>query len=386
MAFVNSVIIDRSDIFRQKQIIQEKITFSSSHAQSYVEKNPNNELLIPIHEQAIAYDNHQQNAHNDVSNAEYSEQHMSYSVSMTDEQYGEVAVSSDGSTSIEDELNDMIRPLYRYCLSLTRSEWDAQDLMQDTLLRAWLRQKSDCRDISQYQEAYLIRIARNLWTDTIRRRTVLQHKLQLLGGTLEQTETGNVAEQQLEAELAVQQLLNVLSPLQHVAYVLRELLNYTAAETAQLLNTSEGAVKSALKRARMTLERNRQAIGNEASSSAHDTDVTADSQRNDEVQQSSKKPASSAASVHVQPHNGKLLRDYLAAFRNGQTAELIQLILSTTADPAALAPVVIGQLTRTPSGSVLGPTPSSNALDSTPSMRLQSVYTRAEHTDYRYSA
>ncbi|WP_411349953.1 RNA polymerase sigma factor [Paenibacillus sp. WLX2291] len=386
MAFVNSVIIDRSDIFRQKQIMQEKVTSSSSHAQSYVEKNPNNELLIPIHEQAIAYDDHQQNAHNDVSNAEYSEQHMSYSVSVTDEQYGEVAVSSDGSTSIEDELTDMIRPLYRYCLSLTRSEWDAQDLMQDTLLRAWLRQKSDCRDISQYQEAYLIRIARNLWTDTVRRRTVLQHKLQLLGGTLEQTETGNVAEQQLEAELAVQQLLNVLSPLQHVAYVLRELLNYTAAETAQLLSTSEGAVKSALKRARMTLERNRQALGNEASSSAEDTDVTSDSQHNDEVQQSSKKPASSAANVHIQPHNGKLLRDYLAAFRNGQTAELIQLILSTTADPAALAPVVIGQLTRTPSGSVLGSTPSSNAFDSTSSMRLQSVYTRAEHTDYRYSA
>ncbi|MEW4369564.1 RNA polymerase sigma factor [Paenibacillus kandeliae] len=369
MAFVNSVVIDRSDRWAHQQHAQEQLPSSSCYEHSDFEHHSMMKHTHLTHDQHVSPYNHQQNTHSCLSDTK-------------DDQSSTAAIPSSVSFSTNDALIGTLKPLYRYCLSLTRSEWDAQDLVQDTLLRAWQRQTSEGIDISQYQEAYLIRMARNLWTDNRRRQTVLQHKLQWLGGTLEQTETGNLAQQQLEAELAIQQLLNVLSPLQHVVYVLRELLNYTAAETAHRLHTSEGAVKSALKRARIALDRCRQNAEMQTDNALHPTTDAAKYNPSDAVKHSSKKPAFSAANIQTDPQNSSLLRDYLAAFRNGQTDELIQLILNTAADPTALAPVVIGQLTRTPSD---------KRANVTPSMRTQAMKSRFEsmryaYSQYRYSA
>lgn len=364
MAFVNSVVIDRSDRSDRwtQQHAQEQLP-SSFYEHSDFEHHSMMKHTHLTHDQHVLPYTHQQSTHSCLSDTK-------------NDQRSIAATPSDVSISIDEALIDTIKPLYRYCLSLTRSEWDAHDLVQDTLLRAWQRQTSEAHDISQYQEAYLIRMARNLWTDNRRRQTVFQQKLNWLGEALEQTEAGNLAQQQLEAELAVQHLLNVLSPLQHVVYVLRELLDYTAAETANLLHTSEGAIKSALKRARMALERCRPDIEMQTDDMVHDTADAAKHRQSDTVKRSSKKPAFSAANVQSDPQNSSLLRDYLAAFRNGQTDELIQLILNTAADPAALAPVVIGQLTRTPSD---------KRANVNPSMRSQAMKSRFESVRYAYS-
>src|SRR5215510_13001177 len=58
-----------------------------------------------------------------------------------------------------------LRPdLHRYCRALTGSVWDAEDLVQDTLLRAFAK----LGDISlriDNPKVYLFRIASNLWVD-----------------------------------------------------------------------------------------------------------------------------------------------------------------------------------------------------------------------------
>src|SRR5215470_19039395 len=62
-----------------------------------------------------------------------------------------------------------IRPdLHRYCRSLTRSIWDAEDLVQDTMLRAFAKLGEFSNPIDN-AKSYLFRIATNLWVDRVRR-------------------------------------------------------------------------------------------------------------------------------------------------------------------------------------------------------------------------
>src|SRR6476620_4187462 len=62
-----------------------------------------------------------------------------------------------------------LRPdLHRYCRSLTGSVWDAEDLVQDTLLRGFAKLGEFSNPIDN-PKAYLFRIATNLWVDRFRR-------------------------------------------------------------------------------------------------------------------------------------------------------------------------------------------------------------------------
>src|SRR5437016_11618450 len=68
---------------------------------------------------------------------------------------------------------DMLVPLrpalYGYCRRLAGNVWDTEDLVQDTLLRAfahWGVTYPPIRD----PRAYLLRTATNVWIDTLRRR------------------------------------------------------------------------------------------------------------------------------------------------------------------------------------------------------------------------
>ena len=59
--------------------------------------------------------------------------------------------------------------LYRYCRHLTRSPWDAEDLAQDTLARAFVT-LAQLGSAPPNPRAWLFRVAYNLWVDRARRR------------------------------------------------------------------------------------------------------------------------------------------------------------------------------------------------------------------------
>src|SRR5437660_5325381 len=66
------------------------------------------------------------------------------------------------------ERTEPVRPeLFRYCRSLTGSVWDGEDLVQDTLMRAFAR-LSEASEPIENARAYLFRIASNLWIDKFR--------------------------------------------------------------------------------------------------------------------------------------------------------------------------------------------------------------------------
>ncbi|WP_340016147.1 RNA polymerase sigma factor [Paenibacillus sp. FSL K6-1318] len=224
--------------------------------------------------------------------------------------------------SIHAVLPDLMGSLYAYCLSLTKSVPDTEDLVQETCLKVLsssvVGTSGMNKDINW--EAYLIRIARNSWIDILRQRERLAYKLDSLKPLLHEMEEERRFE---ELESAVQLLVDKLPPWQRVIYVLRELMGYKAAETAEMLDTTEGAVKAALSRARYAIAEVRHRL-----------------------EQSDAELQCEAGTVE---NNREELRSYLLAFRNGDTARIIDLCLNRTDDPMAVAGTILQQTLPSPS-------------------------------------
>jgi RNA polymerase sigma-70 factor (ECF subfamily) len=141
-----------------------------------------------------------------------------------------------------------LRPdLYRYCRYLTRSPWDAEDLAQDTLARAFVTLSRAGRPPAN-PRAWLFRVASNLWIDQARReRTVL---------TPTADEPEPLAEPNADPRAtreAAGTLVSSLAPQERAAVVLKDVLELSLEEVAEALTTSVGAVKAALHRGRNKL-------------------------------------------------------------------------------------------------------------------------------------
>lgn len=95
---------------------------------------------------------------------------------------------------------------------------------------------------------YLFRMASNAWIDGLRKRR--QEPLEL-----EEALTASAAGEPdpTETWAAMEHLVGALPPRQRVVFLLTQVLDFTAAETAAMLHMTEGAVKAALHRARAGL-------------------------------------------------------------------------------------------------------------------------------------
>jgi len=132
--------------------------------------------------------------------------------------------------------------LYRYCRGLTRSPWDAEDLVQDTLARAFVTLAQMHGQEPPNPRAWLFRIASNLWIDQRRRsREVQLEPLEPAGA--------HAGEPRAQRE-AAGTLLGALAPRERAAVVLKDVLDLSLAEIAAALGTTVGAVKAALHRGR----------------------------------------------------------------------------------------------------------------------------------------
>jgi RNA polymerase sigma-70 factor (ECF subfamily) len=132
--------------------------------------------------------------------------------------------------------------LYRYCRHLTRSPWDAEDLAQDTLARAFVT-LGQIGESPPNARAWLFRVASNLWIDWVRRR---RHEGPLADGG----EEPGVATDPRSTREAAGTLLEQLSPQERAAIVLKDVFELSLEEVSEALSTSVGAVKTALHRAR----------------------------------------------------------------------------------------------------------------------------------------
>jgi len=130
--------------------------------------------------------------------------------------------------------------LYRYCRHLTRTAWDAEDLAQDALARAFVT-IGQMGDQPANPRAWLFRVASNLWIDQARRRWREQPI---------DDQTPAAAAVPMASREAARTLLGRLAPQERAAVVLKDVFELSLEEVAEALSTTIGAVKAALHRAR----------------------------------------------------------------------------------------------------------------------------------------
>lgn len=153
---------------------------------------------------------------------------------------------------------DRVRPfrplLHAYCRGLTSNLWDADDLVQETLIRGFHSVVAAVQPIEN-PRAYLLRIASHAWIDEVRRR---ETERRLAPEPDPEPAPPNAG----EAREAGERLFRRLAPRERAAVLLKELFGMRLDEIANVLETTVGAVKSALHRGR---ERLREPEGGPAS-------------------------------------------------------------------------------------------------------------------------
>jgi len=191
-----------------------------------------------------------------------------------------MAVTTDAPSAVDlhpDRLEAYRRELTGYCYRMLGSAAEAEDAVQDTLLRAW--QAAARFEGRSSVRSWLYRIATNVCLDMLRGRSRRARPMDLgpamppdessLARMLPEhswvspiadgrvvPEDGDPAEIAVAREtirLAFVTALQHLPPRQRAALILCEVLRWQAAETADLLGCSTAAVNSALQRARATL-------------------------------------------------------------------------------------------------------------------------------------
>jgi RNA polymerase sigma-70 factor (ECF subfamily) len=157
------------------------------------------------------------------------------------------------------------RELQLHCYRMLGSFDESEDLVQETFLRAW-RSRSSFEGRSTFR-AWLYRIATNACLDTLKRRPRLpesgevpwlqpypDHLLEGIAPDDEEPDAVVVAKETIE--LAFMVAIQHLPPRPRAVLILRDVLGWTAKDTARVLETTPAAVNSALQRAHAALKEN----------------------------------------------------------------------------------------------------------------------------------
>jgi RNA polymerase sigma-70 factor (ECF subfamily) len=146
---------------------------------------------------------------------------------------------------------DLLAPfrpqLHRYCRKLTGDIWDAEDLVQDTMLKGFATLGSLSATVAN-PHGYLTRIATNLWIDAERRRSAEARMLALEAAEPSAEALGPAADRR--SVRAAGARLFELAPQERAAVLLKDVFDMSLEEIAAVLTTSIGAVKAALHRGR----------------------------------------------------------------------------------------------------------------------------------------
>jgi RNA polymerase sigma-70 factor, ECF subfamily len=151
------------------------------------------------------------------------------------------------------------RRLHAHCRRTLNSTHDAEDALQETLLRAWRGLPGF--DGRSALRPWLYRIATNVCRDALKRRASASVPVGIAPGDEDEPAERDVVlspaaryEQRETVEQAVAAALQHLAPGQRAALVLSDVLGFTAREAADVLETTPTSVYSATQRARKVVD------------------------------------------------------------------------------------------------------------------------------------
>src|SRR5437667_10667879 len=142
-----------------------------------------------------------------------------------------------------------LRPsLHQYCSRMVGSVLDGEDVVQDALFQAY--RKLESFDGSRPLKPWLFRIAHNQCIDFLRRRQVRQDaeaEVAVQDAVAPKDPVGRGIER------AIERLVLTLPPKERASVLLKDVLDYSLEEIAELVDSTVGGVKAALNRARTKL-------------------------------------------------------------------------------------------------------------------------------------
>jgi RNA polymerase sigma-70 factor (ECF subfamily) len=173
-----------------------------------------------------------------------------------------VAEAKAGSYAAFDELvNRHEKKIYRLGLNLTGNPEDAEDVLQEAFLKAFLHLQDFREDARFY--TWLVRIAVNEGLMKLRKRRAdkaapIEDSVDEEGDIMPREFADwkpNPEEQYAQAEIEeiLRQAAQTLSPAFRTVFLLRDVEGLSTQETADVVGISEGAVKARLFRARLQL-------------------------------------------------------------------------------------------------------------------------------------
>src|SRR4051794_36420105 len=176
----------------------------------------------------------------------------------TDERALVAAARSGDERAFRALVDPYRRALEVHCYRMLGSLHDAEDVTQETLLRAW-------RSLERFERratvhTWLYRIATNACLDELERRPRRPEPVQPFPDALLQEAGTPVVDpaaryaQREGMELAFLTAIQQLPGRQRAVLILRDVLGWTAPEVAELLDTTVAGANSALQRARATIE------------------------------------------------------------------------------------------------------------------------------------
>jgi RNA polymerase sigma-70 factor, ECF subfamily len=196
-----------------------------------------------------------------------------------------------------EDLEPYRRELTGYCYRMLGSGFEADDAVQETMVRAW--KAADRFEGRSSVRSWVYRIATNVCLDMLRGSQRRARPMEMgpsspadpqhLGSVLpehmwvmpipdsrvlpEDSDPAQVTESKETIRLAFVAALQHLPARQRAVLILREVLRWQATEVAELLDTSVASVNSALQRARATMAKSDMSAGSVASMDADQRDL-----------------------------------------------------------------------------------------------------------------
>ena len=163
--------------------------------------------------------------------------------------------------SFRDDILPLKNQLFRLALRITLNRFEAEDIVQDTLIKVWNR-RSDWEDIDSI-EAFSLTICRNLSLDRIKKKENDNNSLEDVKG-VEPLSSSNPQDRMIQADRVnlIRQIVDSLPEKQRSCMQLRDFEGKSYKEIAMILDITEEQVKVNIFRARQAVKHKYMKIDN----------------------------------------------------------------------------------------------------------------------------